>query len=183
MNTPSSLTHDDENCTQRLNRLQNILAYIADCQPDGKRYLDEAHALSTDYNEEQRLEREELRRQLDAAHAQVEQLEAAKDYAYLQRNHLVAALARCFPSGIRKTAIEGWSEDWHGCVYLDLPAGQISYHYHDSHAFLFAGLPAYDRPYDGHDKAEVHRRLESVRIQSAPPSHHTPGGKNPGAVT
>ena len=68
------------------------------------------------------------------------EMEKRKDDAYLERNRVVAALAKLFPSGIERTAIEGWSEDWHSCVYIDLPTGQVSWHYHDSHAFLFAGL-------------------------------------------
>ena len=87
---------------------------------------------------------------------------AAKDQAYLERNHLVAAVARLYPSGIRETDIPGWSEDWHGCVYIDLPSGQISYHYHNSHAYLFAALPPFEGEWDGHDKDIVHERL--VRI-------------------
>lgn len=82
-----------------------------------------------------------------------------KDEAYRQRNVLVAALARLYPSGTRRTNIEGWSEDWHGCVYIDLPAGQISYHYHDSQAYLFAALPAYEKPWDGSGKEQVEARL------------------------
>lgn len=87
---------------------------------------------------------------------------AAKDEAYLQRNHLVAALAHIFPSGIGRTAIEGWHSEWHGCAYIDLPTGQISYHYHDSHAHLFADLPAYTKEWDGHGKDEVHARLAAL---------------------
>jgi hypothetical protein len=90
-------------------------------------------------------------------------LSRAKDQAYLERNYVVAALARAFPSGTRKTAIDGWSEDWHGCVYIDLPSGQVSYHYHDSQAFLFEGLPSYTKPWDGHDKNTVHYRLLAVQ--------------------
>lgn len=94
---------------------------------------------------------------------------AEKDEAYRQRNVLVSALARIYPSGVRRTAIEGWSEDWHGCVYIDLPAGQVSYHYHDSQAHLFIGLPAYTKEWDGHDKATAEQRLwESI---CTPPSH------------
>jgi hypothetical protein len=86
-----------------------------------------------------------------------------KDEAYRQRNHLVAALAHIYPSGIRRSNIEGWSPDWHGCVYIDLPSGQISYHYHDSHAHLFADLPPYIEDWDGHDKETVHQRLGAIR--------------------
>jgi hypothetical protein len=81
-----------------------------------------------------------------------------KDEAYRQRNFLVAALARLFPSGIRRTTdIDGG--EWQGCCYIDLPSGQISYHYHDSQAFLFENLPPYEKPWDGHDKEMVHSRL------------------------
>jgi len=92
----------------------------------------------------------------------VRRIEAEKDEAYRQRNVLVAALSRIFPSGIRPTNIDGWSADWHGCVYIDLPTGQISYHYHDSQAHLFAELPPYTKAWDGHDKETVERRLASV---------------------
>lgn len=91
-------------------------------------------------------------------HAQwVRELEGAlveqrdnKDGAYLERNRLVALLASMFPSGIKRTAIEGWSADWNGCVYIDFPWGQASWHYHDSHAFLFDHLPPYQGSWDGH---------------------------------
>lgn len=86
-------------------------------------------------------------------------MEARKDGAYEERNKVVAALAKLFPSGIARTAIEGWSEDWHGCVYIDLPTGQVSWHFHDSQAHLFAGLPPYTKPWDGHDTPEKYRRL------------------------
>lgn len=98
----------------------------------------------------------------------IDATKAEKDEAYRQRNVLVAALARLYPSGTRKTNIEGWSEDWHGCVYIDLPAGQVSYHYHDSQAHLFAGLPPYEKPWDGHDKEEAERRLSAVSAKTPP---------------
>lgn len=93
----------------------------------------------------------------------VSDLTEAKDQAYLERNHLVAALARLYPSGIRPTQIEGWNPEWQGCVYIDLPDNQqISYHYHDSQAELFEDLPAYTKPYNGHEKDAVHRALNSL---------------------
>jgi hypothetical protein len=96
-------------------------------------------------------------------------MEARKDAAYLERNQVVAALARCFPSGVARTAIEGWSDDWHGCVYVDLPTGQASWHFHDSHAHLFAALPPYAKPWDGHDTPEKYRRLASIAGPGATP--------------
>lgn len=90
---------------------------------------------------------------------------AIKDGAYHERNILVAALARLFPSGLRPTAIEGWNPEWHGCVYIDLPSGQISYHFHDREAPLFEGLPPYTKDWDGHDKDAVHQRLADIRAR------------------
>ena len=100
--------------------------------------------------------------------AELYQWEAEKDEAYRQRNVLVATLAHLYPSGIRRTNIEGWSEDWHGCVYIDLPTGQISYHYHDSQAYLFSDLPPYTNEWDGHDKEKVEYRLLSLPSPLAP---------------
>ena len=96
------------------------------------------------------------------------EMEARKDAAYLERNQVVAALARAFPSGVARTAIEGWSEDWHGCVYIDLPTGQASWHFHDSQAYLFEGLPPYTKPWDRHTTEEKYRRLAA--LASAPPA-------------
>jgi hypothetical protein len=92
----------------------------------------------------------------------LEAMRVQKNGAYFERNQVVAALAKLFPSGTRRTAIEGWSEDWHGCVYIDLPTGQVSWHYHDSSAWLFAGLPEYKKPWDGHDTEEKYRRVNAL---------------------
>jgi hypothetical protein len=101
-------------------------------------------------------------------------MEARKDAAYLERNQCVALIARMalalgHRAGIARTAIEGWSNDWHGCVYIDLPTGQASWHFHDSQAGLFAGLPAYTGAWDGHDTPEKYRRVgDAWRAARAP---------------
>jgi hypothetical protein len=98
--------------------------------------------------------------------AELKEMEARKDAAYLERNQVVAALAKCFPSGVARTAIEGWSEDWHGCVYIDLPTGQASWHFHDSQAYLFDGLPPYAGKWDGHTAEEKYARLAALAVQA-----------------
>lgn len=111
---------------------------------------------------------EVMRTERDALRAEVERLTSAKDGAYEERNRCVALIARMavamgYRAGIAKTAIEGWSEDWHGCVYIDLPTGQVSWHYHDTHAHLFEGLPQYAAPWDGHDTPKKYRRVNAAR--------------------
>lgn len=86
-----------------------------------------------------------------------------KDDAYEERNRVVALLARMFPSGTKRTDIPGWDAEWHGCVYIDLPTGQVSWHYHDSQAHLFADLPPYKGEWDGHDTPEKYRRIEALK--------------------
>lgn len=89
----------------------------------------------------------------------------ALDGAYLERNYVVAALARAFPSGTAITEIPGWDPCWHNCVYIDLPTGQISFHYHDNQKDLFADLPAYEGEWDGHSKEEVFERIRNMRME------------------
>ena len=96
---------------------------------------------------------------------------AAKDAAYKERNQVVAALARAamllgWKVGLRKTAIEGWDADWHNCVFIDLPTGQASWHFHDSELPLFRGLPDYDATWDGHTTPEKYERLEALGTDS-----------------
>ena len=88
--------------------------------------------------------------------------------AYYERNKVVAGLAALFPSGIKKTDIPGWEEEWHGCVYIDLPTGQVSWHYHESQAHIFAGLPEYRKEWDGHDTLEKYRRVAALSSLKVP---------------
>ena len=93
---------------------------------------------------------------------EVADLRTRKDGAYEERNRVVAALARLYPAGLKRTAIEGWRAEWHGCVYIDLPTGQVSWHYHDSQAYLFDGLKPYAGAWDGHTTEEKYRRLAAL---------------------
>lgn len=85
-----------------------------------------------------------------------------KDAAYLERNRVVALLARLLPSVRTKTDIPGWAENWHGCVFLKLPTGeQLSWHYRDDHAHLFEGLPFVESvEYDGHTTEQKYATIE-----------------------
>jgi hypothetical protein len=89
--------------------------------------------------------------------------QAVIDQAYSERNQLVSLLATLYPSGIKRTAIEGWDPAWHNCVYIDLPNGQASWHYHDREAHLFTHLPAYAGEWDGHTTEEKYRRIAELR--------------------
>lgn len=104
---------------------------------------------------------------MSALKERIDQLTEQKDGAYLERNQCVALLASMaiclgFAAGRTRTAIEGWDPEWHGCIYILLPTGQVSWHYHDSHAELFAHLPEIKVDFDGHTTAEKYRRVDEM---------------------
>lgn len=97
-----------------------------------------------------------------AAQDRAEAAERARDSAYTERNRLVAALSKLYPAGLKRTAIEGWDPAWHGCVIIDAPVGQLSWHFHDREAALFAHLGPYTGEWDGHTTEEKYARLERL---------------------
>ena len=107
-----------------------------------------------------RLVSEEQVRELEE---KVRKLEEENRKLYTQRSMLVAALAVCFPSGKRDTTIEGWDPEWHGCCYIDLPYGQVSFHYPTWDAHLFEKIPPYTKPWDGHDADHAAKCIQRLR--------------------
>jgi hypothetical protein len=103
-----------------------------------------------------------------AKETQIEDLKKQKDEVYKERNILVALLARTYPSGIKKTAIEGWSPEWHNCVYIELPDGsQCSWHYHDRHSYLFEDLPPYEKEWDGHTTEIKYYNIQELIVSGS----------------
>jgi len=88
------------------------------------------------------------------------------DSVYKERNQLVALLSTCFPAGKAKTAIEGWDEAWHGCVYIDFPWGQASWHYHERDEWMFEHLPPYQKQWDGHTTEQKYSAIaQAIRAR------------------
>lgn len=115
----------------------------------------------------------------DAALAEVERLRTQKDGAYAERNQCVALIARMarafgWTAGIRQhdPADAAWEADWRTIVMVDLPTGQVSWHFHDSECHLIASLPAYEKPWDGHDTAEKYRRVNAPMPMWGAPYRH-----------
>lgn len=99
---------------------------------------------------------------IDASAADVRQ---SKDQAYQERDMLIACLASlCKEQGYvvglgRHPESEEWEDDWRTIVYIDLPAGQVSWHIHDSERPLFWFLGKYLGKWDGHSTTEKYKRL------------------------
>lgn len=109
--------------------------------------------------------RERLRAELDEA-------VKAKNGAYHERDMLVAALSKCFPSYLARHSDEdkSWEDDWRWIVYIDLPTGQASWHIHDSERELFNHLDVRENRWDGHNTERKYQRLAAL----APPQHEIP---------
>jgi hypothetical protein len=101
---------------------------------------------------------------------EIERLRAQKDGAYRERDQVVALVARMalalgWRAGVRRHEPDPdptWDEDWKNVVAIDLPTGQVTWHYHDSEVPLFIGLPDYQGSWDGHDTAEKYRRVHAA---------------------
>jgi hypothetical protein len=92
-----------------------------------------------------------------------------KDAAYAERNQCVALLVRMalalgWKAGVREHPAEDkdWEDDWRTVVFVDLPTGQVSWHFHDSEKHLLGGLPRYLGTWDGHTTPEKYQRVNGA---------------------
>lgn len=91
--------------------------------------------------------------------AELAAMNSVKNNAYRERNRVVAALAKLFPSGV---AVDPSEPDW-PVLYIDLPDGQVSWHFQRSEAVeLLAGIPKYEGEWDGHSTEEKYARLKAL---------------------
>lgn len=106
-----------------------------------------------------------------ATHAEaIRVLTEQKNGAYSERNKCVAALARMalalgWRAGVGQHADvpgESWDADWRTLVAIDLPTGQVTWHFHDSEKPLIEGLPVYAGSWDGHDTPTKYARLGAI---------------------
>jgi len=95
--------------------------------------------------------------------ASLEQAIAAKDTAYAERDRLVAALSKCFPSHLVQHQGADWEDDWRNIVCIHLPTGHVTWHIHDSEVEWFSHLPTDGlHHWDGHTTAEKYERLAAL---------------------
>lgn len=124
-----------------------------------------ARAISDPENQPHQWTQLDLAQFFTDAADEIERLREALNGAYTERNCVVALLASVFPSGLKKTYIPDWDEEWNGCVYVDLPTGQASWHFHDREAHLFSHLPPYEKEWDGHTTEEKYDRIARSALQ------------------
>jgi len=89
--------------------------------------------------------------------------------AYAERDRLVAALSKCFPSHLVQHKGADWEDDWRNIVCIHLPTGQVTWHIHDSEVEWFSHLPTDEiHNWDGHTTAEKYERLAALKMPERP---------------
>ena len=53
----------------------------------------------------------------------IDELRAQKDYAYWERNHLVAVLSKLYPAWLERhpDSDTAWEDDWRTIVFVEIP--------------------------------------------------------------
>lgn len=95
------------------------------------------------------------------------ELRAQKDSAYAERDKCLVLMALMAQRLGLKVGIgqhrdnpgEDWDADWRNILFIELPAGQVSWHIHDSEASMFYFVGAYDGEWDGHTTDEKYKRV------------------------
>ena len=84
-----------------------------------------------------------------------------KDLAYAERDLLVSALSKCYPSHLTRHPDSDvtWENDWRWIVCIHLPTGQATWHIHDSEVPFFAHLSTKENHWDGHSNLQKYQRI------------------------
>jgi hypothetical protein len=93
-------------------------------------------------------------------------LEDSKNNAYKERDMLVCALSKLFPSHLQRhpDADKDWEDDWRWIVFIQLPTGQATWHIHDSDLEWFDHLSRDKHvDWDGHTTEEKYKRLAGLK--------------------
>lgn len=113
--------------------------------------------------------------------AEIERLRQQKDGAYAERNQCVALIARMalalgWKAGLRRhpESDTKWERDWMTILAIDLPTGQVTWHFHDSELHLLADLPECPTGWDGHDTPEKYRRVNAALRSPIPEPRNPP---------
>lgn len=95
---------------------------------------------------------------------------AQRDAAYAERNQCVALIGRMAVAlgwqvgvGEHPKSDTSWEADWRTVLFIQLPAGQVSWHFHDSERHLLDGLPISTGVWDGHSTDLKYLRVNATR--------------------
>lgn len=95
------------------------------------------------------------------------ELTKSKDQAYWERNQLLYNLAKQYRKDshmcLHPEEDKSWERDWMWIVCLHTPAGQMTWHIHDSESQRFRSLLGVGKNHwDGHTTEDKYKRLETL---------------------
>lgn len=98
---------------------------------------------------------------------EAETLQSQKDNAYSERNKCVVGLALLardlgYKVGLARhpESDTEWEDDWRNIVVIELPTGQLTWHFHDSEMHMLYSFTRLEgHAWDGHTTDEKYRRL------------------------
>jgi len=107
----------------------------------------------------------------------------SKNQAYWERNQLVAALSKIYPSSLGKhpKSDKSWDKDWRNIAFITIPVRtanrhfpmgpamlvepmQLSWHLHTDDMIYFDHLPRSSEKWDGHTTDEKYKRLQHLHV-------------------
>lgn len=96
----------------------------------------------------------------------IRNLARSKQSAYTERNQLVAFLSRLYKSHLCRhpDTDKEWENDWRWIVCIHSPAGQLTWHIHDSEKRHFKHLALSAEHWDGHTTPQKYARLKKIRL-------------------
>jgi len=88
-----------------------------------------------------------------------------QDSVYQERDMLVAALSKIFPSHLcmHPETDVSWELEWRYIVCVHLPTGQATWHIHERELPWFSHLPMLANHWDGHTTEEKYARLALLK--------------------
>lgn len=101
---------------------------------------------------------------------ELDKTKASRDAAYFERNQVVAWAARMsqalgYKVRVTKTVIHEWAPEWHNCIFIRTPAGQVSWHFHDRESELFAEFSRANVEWDGHSTPQKYERIAQAKYE------------------
>lgn len=97
---------------------------------------------------------------------ELERTRAAKDNAYHERDMLVSALSKSYPSHLARhpDSDESWDDDWRTIVCVHGPTGQMTWHIQDAELPLFSHLVTGGEHWEGYTTAQKYDRLNDLSV-------------------
>ena len=94
----------------------------------------------------------------------LQSLENQKNNAYAERNELIAFMTTLYDSHLCRhpDSDKEWEDEWRWIVCIHSPAGQLTWHVHQTELPKFYHLKVEENHWDGHTTEEKYERIRQI---------------------